>query len=123
MKVSGFHLLLIIAITPMLGGCKRNPNAEVGKQLQASFQTAEPEIKQAAQTLSTSLAANNYAEAARAIDPIVARGELTQQQKIALSSALTRMNNAVAANPALDTKEMYDLRAKMTQALTTKSRF
>lgn len=91
--------------------------------LQQSFQTAEPEVQQAIARINTSLKADNYAEATRALAPLVTQRPLTEPQREAVGVALQQINQAVAANPALDTKEMYELRAQMFQAMRRGSRF
>ena len=91
--------------------------------LQQSFQSAEPEVKQAVQTVTTSLKAGNYAEATRALTPVVTGRKLSEAQKQAVGLALKQVNDAIAANPTLDTKEMYELRAKMYKAVDGGSRF
>ena len=75
------------------------------------------------ETVTTSLKAANYLEATRALEPIVNGRPLTDPQKQAIGVALQQINQAIAANPSLDTKEMYELRAKMFQAVHRGPRF
>jgi len=102
---------------------KQKTQVDASAPLQQSFQSAEPEVKQAIQTATTSLKAGNYAEAARALEPVVSARKLNEAQKQAIGLALKQVNDAIAANPALDTKEMYQLRAKMYKAVDGGSRF
>ena len=88
-----------------------------------SFQAAAPEVRQVIATVNTSLKANNYAEATKALAPLVTQRPLTDPQRQAVGVALQQINQAVAADPTLDTKEMYELRAKMFQAMRRGSRF
>ena len=88
-----------------------------------SFQAAEPEVKQTIQTVNTSLKSGDYLAAARAMEPVLTRRDLTEPQKQAIGLALSQMNQAIAANPSLDSKELYELRARMFQAMRGKSRF
>ena len=105
-------------------GCKKKEaQADATQPLQQSFQTAEPETKQVIQTVNTSLKAGNYMEATRALAPVVSRRNLTEPQKQAIGVALQQINQAIAANPALDTKEMYELRQKMFRAVDGGPRF
>lgn len=116
--------LLVSAVASGLAGCqKKEPQTDASQPLQESFQTAEPEARQAIDVVSTSLQAGNYAEATRALAPVISRRNLTAPQKQAVGVALRQINQAVAANPALDTREMYELRAKMFQAMQGSSRF
>ena len=102
---------------------KKDAQADATRPLQQSFQTAEPETKQVIETVNTSLKAGNYTEATRALAPVVSRRNLTEPQKQAIGVALKQINQAIAANPALDTKEMYELRQKMFRAVDGGSRF
>ena len=119
-------LTFIAALALALGSMsckKKDAQADATQPLQQSFQTAEPETKQVIQTVNTSLKAGNYTEATRALAPVVSRRNLTEPQKQAIGVALKQINQAIAANPALDTKEMYELRAKMFRAVDGGSRF
>ena len=102
--------------------CKKESQTDATQPLQQSFETAEPEVKMAIDTVTTNLKAQNYAEATRALAPVITR-PLTDQQRQAVGVALNQINEAVAANPALDTKEMYEMRAKMFKAVHSGPRF
>jgi aconitase B len=109
-------LCLVVAVLAVSVGCKKKAPVDATQPLQQSFQQAEPEVQKAIQTATASLKAQNYLEASRALAPIVTGRKLTEAQKDAVGVALHQMNNAIAANPSLDTKEMYELRQKMFQA-------
>ena len=113
----GLGLLFAIA------GCKKQARVDATQPLQQSFQTAEPEVKQAVDTAIASLKASDFPEATRALAPVVTSQSLTEPQKQAVGVALQQINRAVEANPALDTKEMYELRAKMFRAVDGGKRF
>jgi hypothetical protein len=115
--------LMASVLTIALLGCSKEPAADAAQPLQQSFQAAEPEIKKAVDTAAASLKSGNYTEATRALEPIVIRRDLTTEQKQAIGIALQQINQAIAKNPALDTKEMYELRAKMYRAVDGGSRF
>ena len=116
-------LLLVTAVGASLVGCNKQTTADATQPLKQSFQTAEPEVKQVIETVTTSLKAANYVEATRALEPIVNGRPLTDSQKQAIGVALQQINQAVAANPTLDTKEMYELREKLFQAVHRGPRF
>jgi Flp pilus assembly protein TadD len=103
--------------------CSKESEVDAAQPLEESFQSAEPKVQQAIETVTTSLRAGEYAEATRALEPIVSDRPLTVEQKQAVGVALQQINQAVAADPALDTKEMYDLRAKMFRAVHSGPRF
>lgn len=117
----GLLLIALICVTPSCR--KQEAPADASKPLQESFQTAEPQVQQAIHTVTTDLNAGNYAEATRKLAPIIDGRRLTQPQKEAVGVALKQINQAIAANPSLDTQEMYDLRAKMFQAVYNGPRF
>ena len=102
---------------------KKEAQADASKPLQQSFQTAAPEVQKAVAVATTSLQAGNYTEATRALAPVVNQQRLTEPQKQAVGVALRQINQAITANPALDTKEMYEMRAKMFEATRRGSRF
>ena len=117
-----FSLIAAAALALCAVSCKKSSQTDATQPLQQSFQTAEPEVKTAIDTVTSNLKAQNYAEATRALAPVITR-PLTDQQKQAVGVALKQINDAVAANPALDTKEMYEMRAKMFQAVHRGPRF
>ncbi|MDD1650963.1 MAG: hypothetical protein LUO80_11340, partial [Methylococcaceae bacterium] len=107
-----------------LMACKKNTDqADATQPLQQSFQSAEPPVQQAIATATTSLKAGNYSEATRALTPVVTSRQLTEAQKQAVGVALKQINQAIAANPKLDSKEMYEMRQKLFQAVRGNSRF
>ncbi len=116
-------LLTVPALALCLVSCRRTPHVDATQPLQQSFQTATPEVQQVIATVNTSLKANDYAQATRALAPLVTQRPLTDPQRQAVGVALQQINQAIAANPALDTKEMYELRARMFQAVHRGSRF
>ena len=60
--------------------------------------------------------------ATKALAPVVTQHALTDPQRQAVGVALQEINQAIAANPTLDSKEMYQLRAKMFQAFHSGAR-
>ena len=119
-----FCVALIAAWAGSLLGCKPKPaQADATQALQQSFQQADPALQQTIAAVNSNLKSGNYQEAGRLLEPVVTGRQLTPPQKQAVSVALQQLNQAVAANPALNTKEMYDLRNKMFQALHNGPRF
>ena len=115
--------LVLFPLALWLLGCKREVQTDATQPLQESFQAAEPEVKKSIESVTASLKAGNYEEATRALAPVVTQRPLTDAQKQAVGLALQQVNQAMAANAALDTKEMYELRAKMFQAVHRGPRF
>jgi hypothetical protein len=116
-------ILVVPALALFLVSCKKEVQTDATQPLQQSFQTAEPEVKQTIAAVNASLKAGAYAEATKVLAPLVTQRPLTDAQKQAVGLALQQVNQAMAANAALDTKEMYELRAKMFQAVHSGPRF
>ena len=106
-----------------LASCKQEANPDATQPLNQSFKAAEPGVKQAIETVTTRLKAGDYVEAARTLEPIVSGRPLTDPQKLAVGVAIQQIDHAIAANPSLDTKEMYELRRKMFEAVHRGPRF
>ena len=118
-KPARFFSSLAICAGLFLGlGCKREPEARVdaSQPLEQSFQAAEPESKQAIAAVSASLQSGDFAEAARAVQPVLTGRNLTAPQRQAVGLMFQQISQAVAANPSLDSKELYDLRVKLAKA-------
>jgi outer membrane protein assembly factor BamD (BamD/ComL family) len=107
----------VITVATSLTGCKNEQRMNATKPLAESFQSATPEVQQAVAKANASLKTGNYEDATRALVPVISQQRLTEAQKQAVGLALRQINQAIAANPTLDTKEMYDLRAKMFHAV------
>src|ERR1041384_4138725 len=95
-------------------GCKPKQQSRVdaSRPLEQSFQAAEPATQQAIASVNASLKAGNYAEAARAVQPVLTGRNLTPAQRQAVGLMFQQISEAVAANPALDSKELYELRVR-----------
>jgi hypothetical protein len=108
--------LVIGACALCLLGCKKETRTDASRPLEQSFPASDPETKQALATATTSLKAGKYVEACRALEPLLARGKLTPQQREAVGLMFRQVNQAIAANPSLDSKELYELRVKLAKA-------
>ena len=99
-------------------GCKQDKETRVdaSQPLEQSFREAEPEAKQAIATVKASLKAGDYAQAGRALEPVLAGRKLTPQQREAVGLVFKQINQAIAANPSLDSKELYELRVRLARA-------
>jgi hypothetical protein len=115
--------LATLGLACCMAGCgqKAKP-ADAAKPLQQSFQSAEAPVQQAIASATSSLKAGNYAEATRALAPLATKPDLTAEQRQAMGTALRQINQAMAANPKLNTKEMYEMRQKLFQAAYGKPR-
>ena len=80
-------------------------------------------MEQAITQVNTHLTAGQYAEATCVLAPVVSGRQLSDPQKQAVGMALKQINQSVAANPALNTTEMYELRARMFKAGHSGPRF
>ncbi len=115
MKSSILLCLCVSAVLTLVAvSCgRKEAHVDATEPLQQSFKTAEPEVKQALEVVNAHLRAKDYTAAARALAPVVLQQRLTEPEKQAVGVALQQINQAIAADRALDTKEMYELRARM----------
>ena len=111
------------ALVLCVAGCQKEAQVDATQPLQQSFQTAAPEVQQVIAQVNTQLKAGQVAEATRTLAPMVTGRPLTDPQRQAVGVALQQINKSIAANPKLDTREMYELRAKMFQAVHGSKRF
>ena len=105
--------LIVTVLALCLVGCKREQRVDATKPLQQSFESAGPEVQEAITKVNACLKANNIEEATKTLAGVVSQRALNDSQRQALGLALQQINQAVAANPSLDTKEMYQLRAQL----------
>jgi hypothetical protein len=119
MKSSILPCLCVSAVVTLVAvSCgRRGPQADATKALQQSFKAAEPEVRQAIEAVNVHLQAREYTAAARALAPVVSQQRLTDPERQAVGVALQQLNQAIAADRSLDTKEMYELRARMFHAV------
>jgi hypothetical protein len=108
--------LVMAAFALCLLSCKQATHVDASRLLEQSFQASEPEAKQAVASASTSLKAGKYIEAGRALDPVLAGRKLTPPQRQAVDMMFQQINQAIAANPSLDSKELYELRVRLARA-------
>ena len=119
MKSSSLLSLCVSAVLTLVAvSCgRKETQVDATQPLQQSFKTAEPEVKQAIQVVNVHLRAKDYTAAAKALAPVVLQQRLTEPERQAVGVALQQINQAVAADRSLNTKEMYELSAKMFQAV------
>jgi hypothetical protein len=109
--------LVVPVLVLCLVGCKGEKRVDATKSLEQSFQAAGPEVQQAIATVNASLKAKDFEAATKALVPLVSQRAMTDAQRAAVGLALQQINQAIAANPSLDTKEMYELRRQIFQAV------
>jgi hypothetical protein len=110
--------LTVLAVLVQCGaGCRKQASVDATKPLQESFQAAESEVQQVIAQVNTQLNAGQYAEATRTLSPLVSDHPLSEGQRQAVGVALHQINQSIAANPSLDTKEIYEMRARMFRAV------
>ena len=119
MKFSILPFLCVGAVVTLAAvGCgRKETQVDATQPLQESFKTAEPKVKQAIETVNGHLKSKDYTAAARTLAPVVLQQRLTEPERRAVGVALEQINQGIAANRSLDTKEMYELRSKMFHAV------
>ncbi len=116
MKLPFIIALAFILVSP---GCKKSepPVADASPVLQQAFETAAPDLKEGIAAVATNMKAQKFAEAVTALEPIVAKPQLTEPQKQAILAAILQINEAIANNPKLDAPGMSARRAKIFEIL------
>jgi hypothetical protein len=117
------RLTVALTLVVMISGCGRNSTDAVTGSMERSFKPADPQIQQAVQQVNAELRAGNYPQAARLLAPTLEKQPLTDAQKQAVTATLKQINDAIAANPSLETAEMYQLRQRMFKSVYGQSRF
>jgi hypothetical protein len=103
-------------------GCGKQAATESPTELiEQSFQQATPETKEAIQNVVASLKAKEFLAAARSLVTVLDKDSFTPEQKHAVGAVLNQINEAIAADPKLNSQEMFTLREKIFQALNTHS--
>jgi hypothetical protein len=117
-----------VALVALVSGlclcaCDSKPRAvDASKPLQQSFKSAEAPVQQAIAQATACLQKRNYAEATRALMPVVEAGNLTAPQQQAVALTLQQINQAAANDPSLKTPEMFEMRKKLFNAAFAKPR-
>lgn len=112
-----FLSVSVSALTIYFAGCTQRADVDATRQMEKSFQQAAPEVKQAIEAVNSNIKEGNYLEALKTLAPVVQSRNLTQPQLDAIGLILKQVNDAIAANRSLDSKEMYELRKQMFQAI------
>jgi len=95
---------------------KKQAKVDASQALQQTFKQAEEPVQQAVSSATASLKSGNVTEAARTLSMVSTNRELTQEQRNAMGTALLQVNQAIASDPKLNTREMYLMRQRMFQA-------
>lgn len=105
--------VIAAALAIGLAGCKKEAKVDATKPLEQSFQEASPEVKATIQAANNSLRAGNYGAATEALLPAVNGQQLTEAQRRAVALSLRQINQAIAANPGLDSAELFRKRQQI----------
>jgi hypothetical protein len=110
-------VLLLLAGVFAFPSCSNQGTVDASQPLEQSFQQSPPEITKAIQTVNSSLKSKDYLQAARSLAFVLDKVKLTPAQNQAVGTALKQINDAIAADPSLNSAEMYQLRQKMFVAV------
>ena len=109
--------LVTIGLMSYLSACSRKAEpADVSQPLQRPLLTADAPVQRAISAATANLKVGNPLEAARALAPVTANPKLTEEHRQVVGVALRQANQAIAADPGLNTKEMHEDRTKLLQA-------
>jgi hypothetical protein len=85
--------------------------------LEVSFQAERPEVQRAVQQVAAELRAGNVPQAVRLLIPVLENRKLTEAQEQAVGATIKQINDAIAADPNLQTAEMYQVRQKLFRSV------
>ena len=98
-------------------GCGGKGAGNAAGALEQSFQTEGPEIQQAVQQVAAELRSGNVQQAVRLLIPVLENRKLTEAQEQAVGATLKQINDAIVADPSLETAEMYQMRQKLFRSV------
>ena len=107
----------LFCILAVLSGCGKKEKIDATVPLQQSFEKSDPEVKKTVDAVNENLKNKKYAEALKTLTPVVSQTNLSAQQRDAIGAVLQQVTTAAAEDPALNTKEMYQLRLQLVQKL------
>ena len=94
MKTYRWVLTAIAAASLALVGCKKENNVDTA-QLEASFKTAEPENKNSADKIVTSIKSSDYSGALAELKTLGSKAKLTPEQQQAIKDNVSQVETAV----------------------------
>ena len=114
-------LASVLLVAAGVVSCGKKVASDASAALEQSFQQAEPETQQAIEEVTSNLRARNYSQAMRHLAPVIENRRLTEAQKQAVTTMLQQVNDAIVADPSLETAEMYRMRQNMFHSVYGKS--
>ena len=110
--------LLLISFLFCSAGCgNHQAKVDATKPLQESFQGASPEVQTRIEAVNASLRAGDYNAAVDTLLPVVNGQQLSEAQRRAAALSLQQINQAIAANPKIDSAELFKKRRQLAQKL------
>jgi hypothetical protein len=111
----GLALALVLAWG--VCGCGSKGATDATGDLEVSFQAERPEVQRAVQQVAAELRAGNVPQAVRLLIPVLENRKLTEAQEQAVGATIKQINDAIAADPNLQTAEMYQVRQKLFRSV------
>jgi hypothetical protein len=114
------HVLMVLAL--VLGvltvGCSKARKVETDK-LTHSFASASAEVKAEVQKAMGAIKTRDFTTALTSLKKVVDAGNLTADQKQAISDTVTDITVIVSENPPANSDELFDLVAEITDAVSS----
>ena len=118
------HLVLALLLAAVscqcVTGCGRDNSENASQDLEVGFQTASPDIRQKIKSVQDDLKDKNFLQAAKTLLSVVTKVDLNPERKQAVGKMLNQINDAISADPKLDSPEMYHLRQQLFKAIYSK---
>jgi hypothetical protein len=111
-------LALVLGVGVLSVGCSKARKVETDK-LTESFASASPEVKAEVQKAMGAVKARDFTTALTSLKKVVESGNLTEEQKQALSDSVTDITVIVSENPPPNADELFDLVAEITDAVSS----
>ena len=105
-------LLLALVLCP--AGCTKKENT-AGSYLQKSFAAADPAVRDIVEKASAALQRSNYTEAVVMMYQLAEGHQISATEKKAIGMVLAEINQGLAANPGLETPDLYRARAALIE--------
>jgi phenylpyruvate tautomerase PptA (4-oxalocrotonate tautomerase family) len=99
-------------------GCSKARKVETDKLTQ-SFASAPAEVKAEVQKAMGAIKTRDFTTALTSLKKVVDAGNLTEDQKQALSDTVTDITVIVSENPPANSDELFDLVAEITEVVSS----
>jgi hypothetical protein len=114
---AGFQaLLLTVALVVSATGCGKESSA-AGGGLEQGFAQADAAVREEIVKVAAAIKVQDYVAAVTLLDRMLREHKLTETEQTATRKAFGEINQAVVANPGLDSPEFFRARSELMKRL------